>query len=918
MSLLQLYKTLSLTVTFCTTVALQTFAQTADVPSPVTPEDYGKWETLRSGMLSPNGRWLAYEVTRVNEENELRVRQLDTDVLTVMPFGEGVSFSSDSRWLAYGIKMSESERKKREKQKKSVRNNLGLLNLVTGDSTVVEEVASFIFRDDGAYLAMERYPRKDQESKGVDLVITNLSTGIKTNFGNVSEYAWQEDGAMLAMIIDAEGQAGNGIQVFDPDTGILRTLDTETTRYTGLSWREKEDDLAVLREREDDAYEEATHVILAWQKLDDKNPTKLILNPDTLSGVPQNSRIIEGQKLEWSDDGDILFFGIRDREKMPKEEKVETDADSMAVDALEPAEVLVWHPKDLQVIPEQKMSAERIRRRNFLVAWHLKTDRVVRLGKELTEPVTLVPGQRFAIGTDRTPYDFDGMFGRSYQDLYLVDVTSGGWTKIRDRIRHNFGASPGGRYILYLEKDHYLVYEIKSGRHTKITTDLATSFVNQEYDHPVEQKPPFGLAGWTRDDKTVLVYDKYDIWQIRPDGTEAVNLTQGANERIRHRYVRLDEEEEFIDPSAPLYLSMYGEWSKKYGYARLQLGKQPERIVWTDDRVDRLTKAEEADIYAYVMQDFDDAPDYFVAPHDFTRARQVTHTNPFHKEYAWGRSELIEYENPWGRKLQGALFYPASYEPGKQYPLIVYIYEIRSPSVHRYQAPSERSYYNTTVFTSEGYFVLQPDIIFKARDPGRSSVQTIEAAVQNVLETGLVDPARVGLVGHSWGGYQAAYAVTQTDIFSAAVAGAPLTNLISMYGAIFWNAGFPESGHFEIGQERMEVPYWEDPDAYIRNSPVFNVKSLNTPLLVEVGDADGNVDMRQGIEYYNVARRAGKQLVLLAYEGENHGLAKKHNQIDYHRRILTWFGHYLKGEPAPQWITDGVPYLEQEKTRKKE
>ena len=197
-------------------------------------------------------------------------------------------------------------------------------------------------------------------------------------------------------------------------------------------------------------------------------------------------------------------------------------------------------------------------------------------------------------------------------------------------------------------------------------------------------------------------------------------------------------------------------------------------------------------------------------------------------------------------------------------------------------------------------------------------MQTIEAAVEEVLKTGLVDPARVGLVGHSWGGYQAAYAVTQTDIFSAAVAGAPLTNLISMYGAIFWNTGFPEAGHFEIGQERMEVPYWEDPDAYIRNSPVFNVKSLNTPLLVEVGDADGNVDMRQGIEYYNVARRAGKQLVLLAYEGENHGLAKKHNQIDYHRRILTWFGHYLKGEPVPQWISDGVPYLEQDKMRNKE
>ena len=429
--------------------------------------------------------------------------------------------------------------------------------------------------------------------------------------------------------------------------------------------------------------------------------------------------------------------------------------------------------------------------------------------------------------------------------------------------------------------------------------------------------PPFGMAGWSEDDETVLVYDKYDIWQVRADGTGAANLTNGREERIRYRYVRLDDEEDFIDTSAPLYVSTYGEWSKKYGVTRLRAGRSPERIVWLDDNVARFAKAKDADVFTYAVQDFDDSPDYFVSGPDFAKARQVTQTNSFQKDYAWGHSELIEYENPWGRKLQGALYYPADYRPGKQYPMLVYIYEIRSHLMHQYSVPSERSYYNTTVFTSEGYFVLQPDIVFQAREPGQSSVRTIEAAVRKVAETGMVDPKRVGMVGHSWGGYQTAYAVTQTDIFSAAVAGAPLTNLISMYGAIFWNSGSPESAHFEIGQERMEVPYWEDPDPYIRNSPVFNVNNLNTPLLIEVGDADGNVDMRQGIEYYNVARRAGKQLVLLSYEGENHGLRKKHNQIDYHRRILTWFGHYLKGEPAPQWITEGVPYLEQAKARKK-
>jgi dipeptidyl aminopeptidase/acylaminoacyl peptidase len=104
----------------------------------------------------------------------------------------------------------------------------------------------------------------------------------------------------------------------------------------------------------------------------------------------------------------------------------------------------------------------------------------------------------------------------------------------------------------------------------------------------------------------------------------------------------------------------------------------------------------------------------------------------------------------------------------------------------------------------------------------------------------------------------------------------------------------------------MEVPFWEDLDAYMRNSPLFSIQQLNTPLLVAFGDEDGAVDWHQGIELYNAARRAGKDMVLLVYEGENHSLAKKTNQLDYHRRIRQWFDHYLKGAPAPDWIARGM------------
>ena len=352
--------------------------------------------------------------------------------------------------------------------------------------------------------------------------------------------------------------------------------------------------------------------------------------------------------------------------------------------------------------------------------------------------------------------------------------------------------------------------------------------------------------GWAKDGKSFFVNSKYDVWQLWADGSRSRKITDGEADKVIHRYVRLDREEDYIDTKKPLYISLYGEWTKNYGYASAIPGKRPMRLVWKEAYVSGLT-----------------------------------------------------------------------HQPGKKYPMITYIYEIRSHMVRRYAVPSQRNYYNHNVFTSQGYFVLQPDIVFDTGDPGISSTRTMEAAVEKVIEMGLVDEKRIGLIGHSWGGYQAAFAVTQTDIFAASVAGAGLTDFFSMYGMVFWSAGgAPETKHFEVGQERMIVPPWKDIEGYVRNSSVMHVEKLNTPLLFEVGDNDRNVDWRQGIELYNTARRAGKHMVLLVYANEGHGLRQDKNRIDYHRRILKWFGHYLKGEPAEKWIENGIPYLEQQRQLK--
>lgn len=896
----------------------------------LTPADYGRWESLGLGVLSPDGKWLAYQVSRVSGDGELRIRDLGTDSTRVVAVGSRPVFSSDSRWLAYAIGVPEKERERLERAKQPIRNKVGILDLRTGVETIVENVASFAFSETGPYLAMRGYPQSGRSSRGVDLVVRDLNTGLSTNFGNVSEFAWQGKGSLLAMTIDAEAKAGNGVQVFDPSTGVLRTLASDTAAFSGLAWRKDADDLAVRKALSDSLYEGNTHLILAWQGLAGRRVVERSYDHRSDPNFPADTRIVEHRPLRWADAGGSIFFGIKEWDRKPgRGEGLKAASDSTAAVAArpaadsarraspqereEPANVEVWHAADVDIIPQQKVQAPQNRTINHLAVWHIGNDRFVQLGDDQIEEVSLAEGQRIAIGGDRKTYERERMFGPVYRDQYRIDVATGEREKIAERVQFSFGTSPGARYYLYLQDDHYWSHDLRTGKVVNLTERVPTSFVNHDNDHTIEQKPPFGVAGWTKNDRSVIIYDKYDLWEVRPDGSGATRLTNGAEEQVRYRYTRLDPEETFIDPAKPLYLSAYGEWTKKFGYARLRIGRQLERLVWLDRNVGRLAKAKDAEVYAYVVQAFDESPNYFVGGPGLNDAQRVTDTNPFQKDFAWGKSELVDFTNARGERLQGALFYPAGYEPGKKYPMIVYIYEIRSNTLHSYSVPSERSPYNPTVFTSEGYFVFQPDITYRDRNPGLSAVEAIVPAVEKVLETGMIDRDRIGLVGHSWGAYQTAFTVTQTDLFSAAVAGAPLTNLISMSLQVYWNTGGTNARIFEISQGRMEVPFWQDLEAYKANSPVFHIEKMNTPLLVAFGDKDGAVDWSQGVELYNAARRAGKDMVMLVYPGENHSLRQRPNQIDYHRRIVDWFGHYLKGTPAPRWITHGVTVLEREK-----
>ncbi|MGK7312090.1 MAG: prolyl oligopeptidase family serine peptidase [Candidatus Longimicrobiales bacterium M2_2A_002] len=894
-------------------------------PRPITPDDYGQWESPGFAELSPDGRWLAVPISRVNDEDELRIHRVGSDSVVVIGYGSRATFSDDHRWLAYSIRLSEAERDRLKEQKQRPENSVGLLDLETGDTAVVPGVSSFAFSDDGRYLAMRRYPAGEAEGDdehGADLVVRDLGDDVDVNFGNVGEFAWQDDGHLLAMTVDAADNAGNGVRVWSADDGRMRTLHSHPSDFRELRWREDADDLVVLRVHEDEDRENPTHAVLTWTDVAG-SPDVHTFDPTDRDDFPADTRVVEYRAPVFSEDGGAVFFGVqpweyteeaRERMEAEGEPDPEPDPDPDAGSEAEEAGVEVWHSRDIDIIPRQKQLATEDRRENDLSVWHLDEDRFVRLGAGLSDDAKPIGNDELAIATDDTPYERLRMFGPRYVDVYVIDTGTGDRRKVIEQVEYFYGASPGGRYLLYLEDDQYRVYDLEDDRYTTLTAGLPAVFVDTLDDHTVEQDPPFGQAGWVEDDAAVLLYDEYDVWRVEPNG-DGVRLTDGRTDSTVHRYTRVgwDEGQEAIDPAAPVYYNLTGQWSKWNGFAVAdRLDRRPERRVWRDARVGWVARAEDADVFTYRVSSFDDSPDYFTATGGLREGEQLTDTNPFQSDYLWGRSELIEYENAWGRRLQGALFYPADYDPSKQYPMITYIYETRSATVHSYYVPSEKSEYNPAVWTAEGYIVFQPDIVYRDRNPGLSAVEALVPAVNEVIDMGIVDPDRIGLIGHSWGGYQTAFVPTQTDLFAAAVAGAPLTELTSMYLSVYWNFGETDARIFEINQGRMEVPPWEDWEAYDRNSPVHNIESLSTPMLVMFGTEDGAVDWDQGTIFYNAARRADKHVVLLVYEGENHGLSEDANEVDYHRRILEWFGHYLKGEPAPVWVTEGVPYLDQQ------
>jgi dipeptidyl aminopeptidase/acylaminoacyl peptidase len=499
----------------------------------------------------------------------------------------------------------------------------------------------------------------------------------------------------------------------------------------------------------------------------------------------------------------------------------------------------------------------------------------------------------------------------SYNDVFVIDLRTGVKEKLLEKSYFGAQMSPGGNYLLWYSDEARAWFAQKNtagARPVNLTGALKVSFQDETWDTP-NQPSPYGAPGWTEGDKSVLLYDRYDIWEVKPDGSGARTITNGAGreQHLVFRYQRLDPEQRTIPASRPLLLQTTDERTKASGYYRVSLaGSQPpEKLM--------MGKAKNADVLVLTAQRFDEFPDLWLSDTSLSKLTKVTDANPQQAEYNWGRSELIDYVNADGKPLRAILTKPENFDPSKKYPLLVYIYEELTNGLHRYVAPAPGTSINVTRYVSNGYIVLQPDIVYDTGYPGEAAEKCVIPAVQRIVEMGFIDPARIGIQGHSWGGYQITHLITRTNMFRAVEAGASVSDMVSAYGGIRWGTGMSRAFQYERTQSRIGGPPWKNPLQYIENSPIFWVEKIKTPYLTVHNDEDDAVPWYQGIEFFSAMRRLGKEAYMFVYNGEKHGLRERENQKHWTVHMAEYFDHYLLGAPTPEWMEKGVPYLEKGK-----
>ncbi len=826
----------------------------------LTAADYHLWSTLDRLKVSDDGKWVSFGLAYESGADTLFVKKTLSGKTFTFPNGSRESFNGQHFSFIDSL------------------SNLIVHDLNGSYNFTVPGAVDYSYSKEGKIISVMR---KGDDHRHILEIRNNVGKLLETVV-DVEKYVCSPVGNQIAYTTYINGISGIGILRFGNQIEDLKITSTTEGKIVNPVWQGNGASLAFVNQGE----KSVVHLYrLKTNKL-------YSFVPSLRNDWPKDFDVTAFQRefLSVSDDGKRVCFLMEKRRQ-----EIEVDADGPQV----------WKSDDAHLYPAKPFHLE-----TRIGVWTPDNNSFCAIGEKYEEVVLMAGNGRYAITADYLPYLPSVKFD-SDADYYITDCDTGIKTLLLKKYvgeSEKMTASPGGKYLTYFRDGDWWIYNLGTQQHLNVTRGSESSFADKDiYGNPVA--PPFGAVHWSPGDKSILVYDKNDIWEISCDGKTNRRLTTGKEKGLVTRFLPLKHnvnesayfirKAEVIDLRKSVTLEAISEDYSTCGYFALSPNTKESKITLQQKSLKQFTKAKNKDVYVYLSQDSDLPP--AVIYHEAHMHKIVYQSNQHYLKYGSSKSELIEYTGYSGEKLKGVLFFPFNYNPDTKYPMVIYIYQMLTMYQHHYQNPSlyDSEGFNITNYTSKGYFVLYPDISYELGKPGISATHCVIEVTKAATFRANIDENKIGLIGHSYGGFETDFIITQTDLFKAAVAGSGTSDLQQSYLSLSKNYERPKFWYYEYYQGRMGKSLFEDWDNYRDNSPVYHAANVNTPVLLWTGADDNQVSSSQTMTFYMALRRLNKTCTMLIYPKEGHALKKESNQIDLSNRIRNWFDHYLKGLPLP-------------------
>ena len=874
------------------------FAQNAS--KSLTVDDLITWQRITDREISDNGKWVACKMEPWEGDATVYLYAAQGQETATFSPADKFAFSASSGYLVVtqtpGKSTVDSLKILKTKEDKMPMNTLVIYS-VAGKKETIDSLKTFKLADEADWIAYQR-GRKDST-----LYVRSLDGSKTFQFPTVTDFQFAKKSGMLYYTSAAEGEAG--IFTLNPEKGSPALIKEGKGVFKQTTFDEKGERLAFLYCADKDSSYKALSLWLSEHNA----PAKEIATRGN-KAFPAEWVINENGMLQFSKSASRLFFST-------SPEPRQKDTTQLAENR---PNVQVWSWDEPVQYTVQNYNKEKDLKKSYQAVYNLGNGSIFQLANEELPNIQLgnEGDAALALLSTSRPYSLSSMWeARTRSDYYTVSLDNGERKQIAKADYGRFRLSPQGKYAYWYGETDSCWYTIAlaEGKLYRLTTPESFPAWDEENDVP-DYPYAHGAAGWTANDQSLLIYDRYDIWKFDPTAaTSPINLTvNGRKEKLSYRLEQLDKEARFIDLGKPQLLKGFNETTKGYGFynARLSAPAAPKTLLAGNYMLRSINKAKNTDDVIYTMETFQQYPDIHYSTLAFKKSVQLTHGDKQQEGFIWGTAELVSWISLDGRPLEGVIYKPANFDPNKKYPMMVNFYERNSETLYNYRMPEpHRSTIDYHLYNSNEYIIFNPDIRYVDGYPGESCYNCLMPGITMMIAKGYIDEKGIGAQGHSWGGYQVAYLATRTNLFSAIESGAPVVNMFSAYGGIRWGSGMARSFQYEHTQSRLGATPWSSPLRYLENSPLFTMDKVQTPILIMHNDADGHVPWYQGIEYFVAMKRLGKPCWLLNYTGEPHWPMHMANRIDFQRRMFQFFNHYLKNQKMPKWMSEGVPAVEQ-------